>query len=58
MNANYILLSIGGVFGIGGEALDTIDIVLGITLKLVSIASFGLVIVLNWNKIKAWRKKK
>lgn len=55
---DIVLLSVGGVLGISGEALDTIDVLLGIALKFVSVISFGLVIVLNWKKIRAWGRKK
>lgn len=51
---NWLYLLIGAVTGISGETLDHLDQILGIILKVTSIISFIIYLILNWKKI--WEK--
>lgn len=49
---SWIVVSIASITGFAGLHLAEIDSILGIVLKIVSIISFSLLIIINWKKIK------
>ena len=52
---DFVLLGVAVPTGLVG--MQELDLILAIVLKAVSIISFSLIIVINWNKIKGVFKK-